>query len=482
VLLGMIATTGLAVQPAAAAPSPSPSTPPGKPSSNTVISISGPTIKHTLTFRQDKQPAQYAQLLAEVSWMDGLSGDVIDSTATNFGPHFLVVRQSGSKVIGRYDLYPEVAGGPRAHRQALSGTKEAWFYAPVDMASTLAALGVAMPTSVPSEQLFVKPTVAPTSLKHSLSAIARESVTALVLAALGCVAVLVLLAFAARRSHSVDRRRTLPPAIGRLASVTAKAAAGQGAVLRGATPPRRPGVSRTTPNAPQARSSGAVVRATASVARAARLPMASRPPRQSTKFTAEAGVAAAKRVAEAKRVVEAERAAEANVAPGSGPAAPRRTAWRALLPSLSALPRPRKVVDSQPNPSRPGAAQTAAIPSGRASTATTPLQSTMTAASASPPAPAEPATTAPAVAPEAAATAPAAASEPTEPASATKAPDVTAPAAITAPNSAASSGDSTTTGAATPSSAPTAAETTSEPLPSAGLAQPASAAIPAPPD
>jgi hypothetical protein len=382
VLLGMIATLGFGAGAAAAAPSPTPS--PAKPASTATTSISGPTLKHALTFRQDKQPAQYAQLLTEVSWMDGRSGDIIRAAPTNLGPHFVVTTTVGSKVTGRYDLYPEVSGGPRAHRQGVGSVKEAWFYAPVDMASTLASIGVAMPTSAPTAELFVKPTVAATSLKHSLSTIARESVTALALAALGCVAILILLAFAARRSHSVDRRHTLPPAIGRLASVKAKAATGRGAVLRGATPPggairgggpgsgaprganprgagvpgggRRPGGPPAIPAGPLAPGAAPVAapRASGSV----RMPVAGAPSHPATaggpsrQFTAGAparlnpqtGIAAAKRVAEARRAAEVD------------PTAPRRTTWRSLLPNLTALPRPRKATagsdDTTTDPTR----------------------------------------------------------------------------------------------------------------------------------
>lgn len=487
VLLGMIATSGFGAGAAAAAPSPTPS--PAKPTSTVAISISGPTLKHALTFRQDKQPVQYAQLLTEVSWMDGRSGDIIKAAPTNLGPHFVVTTTSGSKVTGKYDLYPEVSGGPRAHRQALGSAKEAWFYAPVDMASTLASIGVAMPTSAPTAQLFVKPTVAATSLKHSLSTIARESVTALALAALGCVAILILLAFAARRSHSVDRRRTLPPAIGRLASVKAKAAGGRGAVLRGATPPgsavrgagpgsgaprgagvmgggRRPGGPPAAPAGPLA--PGAAPMTAPGASRSVRMPVAGapghpstagRPPRQFT-AGAPAGLNPQTAVAAAKRVAEARRAAEAD------PTTPRRATWRSLLPRLAALPGPRKATAGSTAAASPvNTARSDAAPTELTRTAPVNQPSSDHIVTAS--APAEPIANPPA-APALAATAPnappaASSGAPASEASSLAGPSSEAPSASAAPSVPTTAPTSTSAAAASAAASPPPQSTTVTP-------------------
>lgn len=320
VLLGLIAVLALGTRAQGA-----PASPPAKPSNAGVVSISGANLRHALTFRQSKQPAQYAQLLAEVSWMDDRAADIIPSRPPNLGPHYLVVAQNGSKTTGKYDLYPEVPGGPLAHRQALGSAPAAWFYAPIDMASALASLGVSMPTAAATDTALAHPAVATTALKQSLTSIAKESVTALGLAALGCVAILILLGFAARRSHAVDRRRTMSPAMGRLAEVSARAAQGRGAVrrgaaLRGAAPGSRPAVpsSRSAPpsqTAPpdHATSSGSSDHAASNLA----VP---------TTLSAPTGLLA--------------RVAKAKLAAGV-----RRTRWRSLLPPLSALPRPRRASD-----------------------------------------------------------------------------------------------------------------------------------------
>ena len=109
------------------------------------------------------------------------------------------------------------------------------------MSATLAAVGVKLPSSVVTDGVFSnKPKSTP--LMKSISGIFRQSVTALALTGLGCLAILILLGAAARRSRAVDRRRTLPPAMARLNTVKAKAAAGPGAAVRPAIPgARRPG-------------------------------------------------------------------------------------------------------------------------------------------------------------------------------------------------------------------------------------------------
>src|SRR6185369_9835137 len=204
------------------------------------ISVTGPANPKPITFRADKQPDEYNALFNEVSWMDGTSPDIFSATPSNLGPHYVVTRFQGSKVVARYDLYPDVPGGPRAHRQAVGGATSAWFFAPIDMSATLAAVGVKLPSSVVTDGVFSnKPKSTP--LMKSISGIFRQSVTALALTGLGCLAILILLGAAARRSRAVDRRRTLPPAMARLNTVKAKAAAGPGAAVRPAIPgARRP--------------------------------------------------------------------------------------------------------------------------------------------------------------------------------------------------------------------------------------------------
>lgn len=288
-LVGVCALTfGFATAAAAASPyrAPRPSssalaTPTSKADVKSVT-ITGPGLRKPLTFRQDKQNAQYTVILSEVTWMDGRTGDVIETTDVDLGPDYTVTLLTNGKATVTYDLFPQVHGGPRAHRQATSDSPEAWFFAPVDMASKLALLGVRIPVgSMTGASAFTQPAVPTTAPASHLSDLARQSRIALALAVLAAIVILFLLAYVARRSRDEDRRTAGPSALARLAA--ARARAGRVAAPRTTTPrttapraPAPPARRSAAPHPPSTRAPKPTV-ATARGVGVARVPVATEP-------------------------------------------------------------------------------------------------------------------------------------------------------------------------------------------------------------
>ena len=238
---GSGSATSLAGRAMYRAPSPSSSRTPSASSTPKTgihsLTVTGPGLRRPLTFRQDHQTSQYNAMLAEVTWMDGRPGDFIDTSPTDLGPDYTVTLLTDGKPTATYDLFPDVPGGPRAHRQATDTMDEAWFFAPVDMANALASVGVKIPAGQTAATAgFTQPTIATVAPRAHLTTLLRESRTAVILAGIGAAAILFLLGFAARRSRVLDRRATTPPAIARLQSMKARAASGGGATLRRAAP------------------------------------------------------------------------------------------------------------------------------------------------------------------------------------------------------------------------------------------------------
>ena len=191
------------------------------------ITITGPDVSPPIVIRSTEDPTLYAQVETQVAWMKSATGNVMPSGPTTLGPDYTVTMTTGTTKTAVYDLYPLVAGGPRAHRAAIGSQKAAWFFAPISMASALEAAGVTFPTSPASGQA-APPTVATSAPSTSLSKIMAQSKIALGLAAVAAAAVLVMLALAARRSRRLDRRRAMPAALARLETVANRARAGAG--------------------------------------------------------------------------------------------------------------------------------------------------------------------------------------------------------------------------------------------------------------
>jgi len=148
---GAIAVTAAltlgAAAPAAAAPKA-----PAKPTS---IQIKGKDIPGTLIVDPTDGARLFDTLLAEVSWMATTKPQTTAPKADKLGPKYtltVLVKTAPQQV---YDLYPEAAGGPRAHRPASQpgGTKaDGWFYGRLTMGETLRLSGVplqAKPDVVP---------------------------------------------------------------------------------------------------------------------------------------------------------------------------------------------------------------------------------------------------------------------------------------------------------------------------------------------
>jgi hypothetical protein len=191
------------------------------------ITITGPDVDPPIVIRSNEDPTLYAQVDAQVEWMKSATGNVMPSTPVQLGPKYTVTMTRGTTKTAVYDLYPLVAGGPRAHRAAIGSQKAAWFFAPISMASGLEAAGVTFPTSSASGEV-APPTVATSVPSTSFSKIMAQSKIALGLATVAAAGVLVTLALAARRSRRLDRRRAMPPAFARLESVADRARGGTG--------------------------------------------------------------------------------------------------------------------------------------------------------------------------------------------------------------------------------------------------------------
>src|SRR5215470_16655965 len=145
----------------------------------------------------------------------------------DLGPDYTITLFSNGRKTVVYDLYPLVPGGPRAHR-AVPNKPEEWFYGPVNMAASLELLGVTIPTATSTAGVVATPPpVVSSAPPESFAQILSQSKFALTVAGLAAVGVMVLLAFAARRSQRLDRRRTVPAAVARLETAAARAAAGR---------------------------------------------------------------------------------------------------------------------------------------------------------------------------------------------------------------------------------------------------------------
>jgi hypothetical protein len=222
------------------------------------ITITGPDVSPPIVIRSTEDPTLYAQVETQVVWMKSATGNVMPSGPTTLGPDYTVTMTTGTTKTAVYDLYPLVAGGPRAHRAAVGSQKAAWFFAPISMASALEAAGVKFPTSSASGQA-VPPTVATSAPSTSLSKIMAQSKIALGLAGVAAAAVLLTLGLAARRSRRLDRRRAMPAALARLETVANRARGGTGlggAALATSGAGLRQAVPAARADAPPAKATG----------------------------------------------------------------------------------------------------------------------------------------------------------------------------------------------------------------------------------
>jgi hypothetical protein len=109
------------------------------------VSISGDQLGHPLVIRAEVDPALYAAVFDQVSWMRG-AGQAKALSSDELGLKYTVVVLSGDAAKQTFDLYPFAKGGPRACRPGKQpnqrSTAPAWFYGRLNMPETLRAAGV----------------------------------------------------------------------------------------------------------------------------------------------------------------------------------------------------------------------------------------------------------------------------------------------------------------------------------------------------
>jgi hypothetical protein len=118
---------------------------PKAPAKPTSIQIKGNDIPGTLIVDPTDGARLFDTLLGEVNWMATAKPVTTAPKTDKLGPKYtltVLVKAAPQQV---YDLYPEAAGGPRAHRPAAQpgGRKtDGWFYGRLTMSETLRLSGV----------------------------------------------------------------------------------------------------------------------------------------------------------------------------------------------------------------------------------------------------------------------------------------------------------------------------------------------------
>ncbi|HEX6968562.1 MAG TPA: hypothetical protein VF174_07110 [Micromonosporaceae bacterium] len=115
----------------------------------TAVTISGDGLAEPLTVQAESDPALFAAILDQVSWLRFGTGHPAPPEELDLGPRYTVVLLVGEAATQTYDLYPLASGGPRAFRpggQAGQGkTGPAWFFGRLNMSETLRAAGAPLP-------------------------------------------------------------------------------------------------------------------------------------------------------------------------------------------------------------------------------------------------------------------------------------------------------------------------------------------------
>jgi hypothetical protein len=112
------------------------------------VTVVGAGMSAPITVRSDSQKDLFTALLRQVDWMAGRNGDFAKPNASTLGPKYTITIFTNGVASQVYDLYPQAAGGPRAHRpktQPKGRAAEAWFYATVTLPNVLRAAGVPLP-------------------------------------------------------------------------------------------------------------------------------------------------------------------------------------------------------------------------------------------------------------------------------------------------------------------------------------------------
>jgi hypothetical protein len=111
----------------------------------TTISIEGTGVHGTLAVHQTSQTDLFNRLLHQVSWMATRAGDPMKPDQAKLGPKYTLTVSAGSKLLQRYEMYPQAAGGPKAFRpadQPQGRVVEGWYYVSLSVPELLHAAGV----------------------------------------------------------------------------------------------------------------------------------------------------------------------------------------------------------------------------------------------------------------------------------------------------------------------------------------------------
>jgi hypothetical protein len=118
---------------------------PKAPAKPTSIQIKGNDIPGTLIVDPSDGARLFDTLVGEVNWMATAKPVTTAPKADKLGPKYTLTVMVKTAPQQIYDLYPEAAGGPRAHRPAAQpgGRKaDGWFYGRLTMSETLRLSGV----------------------------------------------------------------------------------------------------------------------------------------------------------------------------------------------------------------------------------------------------------------------------------------------------------------------------------------------------
>lgn len=102
-----------------------------------------------ITVTPTDKPQLFADLLKEVSFLGGTTGQITAPKPATLGPKFVVVVSFDNKPRYAYDLYPQAKGGPKAYRPAAQPDKKktaaAWFLGRITMSEALRVAGAPIP-------------------------------------------------------------------------------------------------------------------------------------------------------------------------------------------------------------------------------------------------------------------------------------------------------------------------------------------------
>lgn len=116
----------------------------------TAMSISGEGIAEPIIVTAAEKPQLFADLLKEVSFLQGTgTGQIAKPEADTLGKKFTVVVLYNDKPRFSYDLYPLAEGGPKAYRSDKQPDKKkttaAWFLGRITMSEALRIAGAPIP-------------------------------------------------------------------------------------------------------------------------------------------------------------------------------------------------------------------------------------------------------------------------------------------------------------------------------------------------